>query len=46
MLLLQQITELMRSSGANQTEAKCALKAAIAMVPEMGLKEKPFAVLG
>lgn len=40
-LLLQQITRFIQDSGANQTEARCALEAAIAMIPEMGIDTKP-----
>lgn len=35
------ILELVRESGANAQEALCALRAAKAMVPDLGLPPKP-----
>jgi hypothetical protein len=45
-VLLANILEMIRSSGANDIEAKCALEAAIAVLPEMGLERKPTMVFG
>jgi hypothetical protein len=39
--LLEGILQLIRESGANDVEAKCALAAATAMLPDLGLRQKP-----
>jgi hypothetical protein len=41
-LLMLKILEMLKSSGANYTEAACALNAAIALLPEAGLETKPM----
>jgi len=41
LVLLEEIIELIKHSGANEVEASCALKAAESLVPEMDLCAKP-----
>ena len=41
--LLLKILEVVKESGANKTEAECALRAAESMLPDLGLQVKPFA---
>src|SRR6266478_73076 len=41
-LLMQRILDLVQESGANQTEASCALKAAEAMLPSLHLSIQPW----
>jgi len=41
-LLLQRILDLVKDSGANGQEASCALKAAVALLPELELPIKPM----
>jgi hypothetical protein len=45
-LLMFRLLEAVRESGVNQTEARCALGAAIALLPELDLESKPTAVYG
>lgn len=40
--LLIQITEVIQKSPLDQTDARAALEAAIAMIPVMGLKQRPI----
>jgi hypothetical protein len=35
--LMEKILDLVLESGANSQEAKCALEAALAMLPELGI---------
>jgi hypothetical protein len=44
-LLMLQILDLIRQSGANQREALCALRAAEAMIPEADLEQAPQVVI-
>lgn len=43
-VLAVKILELIKESGANQTEAKCALQVAEAMIPEADLQVKPSGI--
>jgi hypothetical protein len=40
-LLMLKVLQVVQESGANATEAECALEAARAMLPEAKLKQKP-----
>ena len=44
LVLMVKILEIIQASGANETEAKCALRAAESMLPEADLQRKPTAV--
>jgi len=45
MVLMEKILDLVKTSGANQQEAICALKAAEAMIPESGLRKASTIVI-
>ena len=45
MVLALQILELVQTAAPNQTEAKCALRAALAMLPDLDLRWKPSIVI-
>ena len=40
-LLLRKLLDVVKESGANRTEASCALNAAVAMIPDLDLEAKP-----
>jgi hypothetical protein len=40
-VLMLKVLEVVSDSGANQTEARCALQAALAMLREVNLESKP-----
>jgi hypothetical protein len=40
-VLAKRILEEIRESGANHTEALCALQVALALIPDLGLQPKP-----
>ncbi len=40
-ILLRKILDVVKESGANVTEANCALTAAAALVPDLNLQVKP-----
>lgn len=44
-LLMEAILKIVRESGANLTEAECAIAAAAAMLPVMDLRLKPTSEL-
>jgi hypothetical protein len=44
-LLIRKVLEVIKESGANQTEATCALNAAVALIPDLGLQPKPSLVI-
>jgi hypothetical protein len=44
-VLAERILNLVEESGADKTDARCALEAAIAFLPELGLQVKPTAVI-
>ena len=39
-VLMAKLLEMIGESGANKVEAECALRAALAMVPELDLEPK------
>jgi hypothetical protein len=39
-LLLRKLLDVVKESGANRTEAGCALNAAVAMIPDLDLEVK------
>jgi hypothetical protein len=39
-VLMLRLLDLLRESGASETEASCALRAAEAIIPEIGLPSK------
>jgi len=43
-LLALQILDLVQNAAPNQIEAECALKAALAMLPDLELRKKPTSV--
>ena len=43
-VLMLKLLETVKESGANRTEAKCALEGAAAMLPELDLEVKPTLV--
>jgi hypothetical protein len=45
LILMERILDLVRESGANQREAESAIKAALAMLPEMDLEIAPTFVI-
>ena len=44
-VLMLKILETVKDSGANRTEAQCALEAARDMLPELDLEVKPTMVI-
>jgi hypothetical protein len=45
MVLMDDVLELIRASGANMCEAKCALSGASAFLLEIGLEHAPTVVI-
>lgn len=45
LLLAERILEIVRESGANRDQASRAIKTAEIMLPELGLKHQPTAVI-
>jgi hypothetical protein len=45
MVLLATLLKVVIASGANATEAVCALKSAEAMIPTLGLSVQPWMVI-
>ncbi len=39
--LMKEILGIVKDSGADQTEAQCAIQAAAAMLPDLSLETKP-----
>lgn len=46
LVLLAGILDLVRNSPATDVQARCALKAALEMLPEMYLEQKPCSLFG